>query len=179
MSPLTGIAVTMRFELDEEAAAYVASPPYCAEIGCRPVSQKVTSQLAESLVSICARQVAIGLPRSEKVTVPVGVGAPGVVAGVETVADIVVRCPWRTSLATRRATAVWVAPAAAGALCGVAAKAMAAPTTPARSVARKKRTARLRGEVVARALPVRRRNPAKPRVLEPSDRFMTVRDVRL
>lgn len=60
-------------------------------MGCRPDSQNVTPQLAVSLVSLRARQVAIGLPWSEKVTVPVGVEAPEAPAGAATVADIVVR----------------------------------------------------------------------------------------
>src|ERR1700729_1609405 len=147
-------------------------------MGCRPDTQNVTAQVAVSLVSLSARQVSIGLPWSEKVTVPVGAGAPGAPAGAATVADIAVRWPARICLATRSATEVWVV-AAAGAACGLAPNAMAAPTAAASAVARKKRSARPRIEVVLRAPLRRRRNPAKPRVLEFSDRFMSAHDLRL
>src|SRR5690348_6773284 len=166
MSPLTGMADTDSVELDEVDAAYVASPAYCAEIGCLPVSQKVTEQVAVRLASFWARQLPIGLPPSEKVTAPVGAGAPALEVGVDTVADMVVRRPCRICLATWSASEVWVVPAAAGAVCGSAANAMATPTLPASAVASKKRSARPRAEIEGRASLPRRRNPAKPRVLE-------------
>src|SRR6185312_16214572 len=144
-------------------------------MGWRPVSQKVTAQVALSLLSFRERQSSIGLPWSEKVTVPLGAAAPAGGVRAETVAVIVVRRPWRISLGRRRPTEVWVAPAA-GAWCGVAATAMATPTAIARPVATKKRSARLRGELVACVPLLRRGKPAKPRVLESSDRRMTTHD---
>jgi hypothetical protein len=77
-----------------------------------PAATKATEQVATSFETFCAVHPLIGLPRSEKRTVPVGAGGAGVAAGTDSDAVIVVRCPARTRLATRSVTVVCAVPTA-------------------------------------------------------------------